>query len=168
MKKFLFFVFFTLTITIASGQKSIDELFDKYAGKEGFVTVTMSGNLLKFAASLDDDDNDDYSSLPDKITEIRILALEDKHMNVDNFYNLAIKDVNLNSYDEFMRIKESDQDIRMLVKSEGNRFKEFLLLVGGEDNALIQIKGDMTYAEARKFSADAKKNHVVHLFGDHK
>jgi hypothetical protein len=56
----------------------------------------------------------------------------------------------------------------MLVRSEGNRFKEFLLIVGGDDNALIQIKGDMTYAEARKFSADAKKNHGMHLVANHK
>jgi hypothetical protein len=165
MKKLLFFVVFILTIASVSGQKSIDAIFDKYAGKDGFVTVTLSGNLLKFAACLGDDDDD--NALPDKITEIRVLAQEDKHMNVENFYDLAIKDLNLNSYDEFMRIKESDQDIRMLVRSEGNRFKEFLLIVGGDDNALIQIKGDMTYAEARKFSADAKKNHGMHLVVNH-
>jgi hypothetical protein len=89
-------------------------------------------------------------------------------MKMENFYDQAIKDLNLNDYDEFMRIKESKQDIRMFVRSEGNRLKEFLLISGGEDNALIQIKGDMTYAEARKFSADAKKNHGMHISANYK
>ena len=44
-------------------------------------------------------------------------------------------------------------------KTEGKKFKEFLLVAGGEDNALIQIKGNMTYEEAKKFSDDAKKDH---------
>ena len=47
----------------------------------------------------------------------------------------------LSKYEEFMRVKESDQDLRMLVRTEGKRFKEFLLIAGGEDNAVIQIKG---------------------------
>ena len=87
---------------------------------------------------------------------------------VDNFYDLVIKDLNLNDYEEFMRIKESDQDMRMLVRADGNVFREFLLIAGGEDNALIQIKGNMTFREAKRFSDDAKKNHCANLIADHK
>jgi len=66
-----------------------------------------------------------------------------------------------------MRIKESDQDLRMLVRAQGKTFKEFLLVGGGEDNLLIQIKGEMTFKEAEKFSADAKKNHGLNIIADH-
>jgi hypothetical protein len=78
-------------------------------------------------------------------------------MKVDNFYNLVINDIDLKNYDEFMRVKKSDQDLRMLVRSEGNKFKEFLLIAGGDDNALIQIKGNMTYAEAKSFQKMQRK-----------
>jgi hypothetical protein len=67
-----------------------------------------------------------------------------------------------------MRVKKSDQDLRMLVRSEGNRFKEFLLIAGGEDNALIQVKGNMTYEDAKKFSRDAEKNHGSDFVTNHK
>ncbi len=60
-----------------------------------------------------------------------------------------------------MRVKSTDQDLRMLVRSEGNKFKEFLLITGGKDNAVIQIKGNMTYEDAKKFSDDAKKDHGI-------
>lgn len=159
MKKL--FVIFALTITgtFIYGQKSIDELFDKYAGKDGFTTVTINGGLLKLAHIFGD--NDDEASIPAHVTEIRILAQEDKKMSVDNFYNLVINDIDLKKYDEFMRVKNSDQDLRMLVRSEGDKFKEFLLIAGGEDNALIQIKGNMTFNEVKKFSDEAKKDHVT-------
>jgi hypothetical protein len=165
MKKLLLFIVLTITSTLVYGQKSIDDLFERYAGKDGFTTVTIDGNLLKLAHCLGD--NDDENSIPANITEIRILAQDDDVMQVDNFYDLVIKDINLKNYDEFMRVKQSDQDLRMLVRSEGNKFKEFLLIAGGKDNAVIQIKGNMTYEEARKFSREAKKNHGLNITANH-
>jgi len=165
MKRLLFITVLMITASVLYAQKSIDALFEKYAGKEGFVTLTISGNLLKLACN-NDEENDNH--VPAKITEIRILAQEDDSMKVDNFYDRVIKDINLNDYEEFMRVKESDQDLRMLVRSEGNSFREFLLIAGGEDNALIQIKGSMTFKEAKRFSDDAKKNHGVNFLADHK
>jgi hypothetical protein len=90
---------------------------------------------------------------------IRILAQEDETIKTENFYELILKDLDLKLYEEFMTVKESDQVVKMLVRTEGDRFKEFLLIVGGKDNALIQIKGDMTLNEARKFADDAKIDH---------
>ncbi len=166
MKKLLLLIALIGTFTLTNGQKSIDALFAKYAGRDGFTTVTINGNLLKLIGCLDDDADD--NSLPANVTEIRILAQEDDDMKVDNFYDEAMKGLDLDQYEEFMRIKESDQDVRMLVRAEGRKFKEFLLIAGGEDNALIQIKGEMTFAEAKKFSNDAKKNNGLNIVADHK
>lgn len=164
MKKIIGIIAIALLSTTLFGQKSIDALFDKYGGKDGFVTVTINGNLLKLAASLDEDED---SELPRNITSIRILAQEDEYKgSVENFHDLVIKDIDLSKYEEFMRVKESNQDVRMLVRMEGNRFSEFLLIVGGEDNALIQIKGDMTLSEAKKFADDAKKEHGTNIINN--
>lgn len=166
MKRLFLFIALTITVTIVYGQKSIDALFERYAGRDGFVTITINGNLLKLVTCLDDDNEE--NSIPANITEIRILAQEDENLKVENFYDMVIKDINLDLYEEFMRVKESDQDLRMLVRSEGNKFKEFLLIAGGKDNALIQIKGNMTYAETKKFSRDARKNHGLNLVANNK
>jgi len=166
MKKLLFFTILTVLAAVVYSQKSIDALFDKYAGKDGFVTVTINGNLLKLLSDNEDDTND--NSLPANVTEIRILVQEDENIEAANFYDLVIKGINLENYEEFMRVKESDQDLRMLVRAEGRKIKEFLLIGGGEDNLLIQIKGTMTFDEAKKFSSDAKKNHGLNILADRK
>ena len=165
MKRLLWIITLSASLSVVNGQKSIDALFTRYAGRDGFVTITISGNLLKLAVLLDNDKEED--SLPGDITEIRILAQENEEMKVDNFYDLVIKDINIRDYEEFMRVKESDQDLRMLVRAEGNRFKEFLLIAGGEDNVIIQIKGNMTFQEARKFSSEAKREHGRNLVANH-
>jgi hypothetical protein len=166
MKKVLLIIVITLTINSLYAQRSIDALFDKYAGKEGFVTVTVSGDLLQFASHLDDSDDD--SSIPANVTEIRILAQDDENIVVDNFYDMVIKGIKVGDYEEFMSVKKTNQDLKMYVRAEGNRFREFLLIAGGENNALIQIKGEMTFKEAKKFSEDAKKNHGLNIVAAHK
>jgi hypothetical protein len=165
MKSSLLIISLIVVISPIYGQKSIDALFSKYSGKDGFVTFTVSGNLLKFSSCFDDG-NKEENSLPANITEIRILAQEDRNIKTGNFCDMVIDGIDLGEYDEFMRVRKSDQDLRMLVRSEGNSFREFLLIAGGEDNALIQIKGKMTYGEAKKFSRDIKKNNGLNIGGD--
>jgi uncharacterized protein DUF4252 len=166
MKKLILSIALLLVLTIVSGQRSIDALFNRYAGSDGFVTITLNGDLLKLLGSFDNDDCE--RSFPAKVSQIRILVQEDENRDVENFYNKVIKDINLKNYEEFMRIKESDQDLRMLVRAKGNTFKEFLLVGGGEDNLLIQIKGEMTFKEAKRFSEDVKKDHGLSIIADHK
>ena len=166
MKRLLLIVLLTVTFTFVYGQKSIDALFEKYAGKDGFTTVTISGNLFKLAKCFDSEDDHDKNSISANITEIRILSQENEDIRVENFYDMVIKDIDLNKYEEFMRVKESDQDLRMLVRTEGKSFKEFLLISGGEDNAVIQIKGDLTLDDAKKLSDDARKNHGAEIIAD--
>ncbi len=161
MKRILWMICFLALLPVVNGQRSIDALFDRYEEREGFVTLTIKGDLLKLISCFDDDLKE--SSMPADITGIRILIQEDKVIKTLNFHDAVIKNLNLNDYEEFMRVKESDQDLRMLVRADGNRFKEFLLVAGGKDNFLIQIKGNMTFKEARKFSADIKNGNGVNI-----
>jgi len=160
MKKIILLFAVVLAAAGVYAQKSIDDLFARYSEKDGFTTVTINGNLLKFASCMDESNE---SSLPASLTEIRILTQEDPQMKVENFYDMVIEGIDLSRYEEFMRVKESGQDVRMLVRAEGKMFKEFLLIAGGEDNTLIQIKGNMSLEDAQKFSEDSKSSHGQNL-----
>jgi hypothetical protein len=157
MKKVLWITLLSAFLTGAYGQRSIDELFRKYAGTDGFVTVTVNGSLLRFVNVFGDEN--DKCGLNGDINEIRILAQEDKSFKMENFYDIVINDINLKDYDEFLRVKEKDQDLRMLVKTDGDRFREFLLIGGGEDNVIIQIKGNLSLHDAEDLSADLRSEH---------
>jgi len=156
------FLFVTVSL---NAQKSIDALFDKYAGKDGFVTVTINGNLLKLAAKADKDK--DHGTMPGNLSRIRILAQEDSTLEVGNFYTAVLKDLDLKQYEDFMQVKSSGEDVRMLVKTDGDKFREFLLIVGGKDNAIIQIQGSMSLEEAKKFAEGAKKDHGMNIVNGH-
>lgn len=161
MKKIVISASLLICISCVNGQRSIDRLFEKYADREGFTCITVNGNLLNIEASFEDDDNDDRN-IKAKITEVRILAQKEHHFDAGNFHDIVMRDLDLDDYEEFMRVKESDQDMRVLVKSQGKRITELLMIAGGNDNAIVQIKGNMSVSDARKICD--RKNHYSGIF----
>ena len=157
----MIFTIAALAVTLLGcGQKSVDDLFKKYSDSEGYVTLTINGNLLKLAELFDDDeDSTDHHGRNSEITQIRILAQEEEYKGGENFFDMVKREIRGDDYEEFMRVKEKDQDLMMLVRTEGTNFREFLLVAGGEDNVIIQIKGKLTMKDARKFSADFRDDH---------
>jgi hypothetical protein len=161
MKRALVFLVFSTLISVTYCQKSIDALFAKYADNDGFVTLTISGNLMNLFNLDGKKCHEDH--WPGKVSEIRFLVQDDERVRVENFYNAAVSGINKKDYEEYMSIKESDQDIKMFVRGDGETIRELLLIAGGENNFVIQIKGEMTINEVEKFSSEAKKNHCRDL-----
>jgi hypothetical protein len=151
-------VLLVFTISL-SAQSSIDKLFDKYEGVDGFVTVTVSGNFLKMIGQFDEDD--EFLKNADQITTIRILAQEDDNMDVENFYDAVMKELDRGGYEEMVRINSSDSDVKIMVKAEGKIFTEFLVVAGGDDNAIIQIKGRMTEKVIKEMSESINEDNVT-------
>ena len=155
----------TLIAVTITAQSTIDKLFDKYQGKDGFVTVTVNGNMLKFLAEVDDSD-DDFIKHANKFTSIKILVQEDDEMEIENFYDMVIDEVNRSGYEEMVSVKSSDEDLKILVKADGRVFKEFLLIAGGDDNAIIQIKGNMTLDDVKEMGTSFKNGHGISGISD--
>ncbi len=151
MKRIITITLMTLIAVSITAQSSVDKLFNKYQGRDGFVSITINGNLLKFLAESDDSD-DDFLKHADKFTTIRILVQEDDEMEIENFYDMVIDEVSKSGYEEMVSVKSADEDLKILVKADGKVFKEFLLIAGGDDNALIQIKGSMTFNDVKEMS----------------
>jgi len=151
-------VLFVFALTV-NAQSSIDRLFDRYQGVDGFVTVTVSGSFLKLAGHFDDDE--DLLKYADKFSSIRILAQEDDNMDVENFHDMIMDELENGGYEEMVRVNSSDTDLKIMVKAEGDIFSEFLLVTGGEDNVLIQIKGRMTEKMMKEIAEDLEDDNRV-------
>jgi len=89
MKKYILIPVILAITILGYGQRSVDALFNRYAGSDGFTTITISGNLIKLIRDLDDDKCDDDRCWPEDITTVRILAQNDDSMFEGNFYNMV-------------------------------------------------------------------------------
>lgn len=145
MKKLLMTLVLLIPLWVMAQENSpIDKLFNKYANKEGFTTVNISGKLLSFASQQDDSKSKEADMLA-KLTGIRILSVENKDLNKGlNFYKELEADgfFKNHNYEVLMEVTDKDEVVRFYGRTgEKGKLSELLLVVGGNDNTLISIRG---------------------------
>ena len=145
MKKLLMTLILLIPLWVMAQDNSpIDKLFNKYANREGFTTVNISGKLLSFASKFDDSKSKETAML-EKLSGIRILSVEDKDLNKGlNFYKELEADgfFKNNNYEVLMEVTDKDEVVRFYGRAgEKGKLSELLMVVGGNDNTLISIRG---------------------------
>ncbi len=134
-----------LLIPVCSvAQKSpVDKLFEKYANREGMTTVNISGTLLGFAGKIGE--NSPESNFLSNLKGVRILSVDDDQLNKQlDFYKELENDgfFKNHNYEVLMEVTEKHEVVRFYGKTAGEgKFSELLLVVGGDENALISIRG---------------------------
>lgn len=149
MKRIILISIIALIPALLSAQNSaVDKLFKKYGGQDGYTTISINGNLLKLAADLSDDED---AEVMKSITKIQILTQESG--DGGNFYEEVMSELKRDSYEELMTVNSSDEDVIFLIRKNGDRISELLLVVGGSsDNAVIYIGGNLDMKDLAKLS----------------
>ena len=138
-------ILFAAIFTSVDAQKTpVDRLFEKYANKEGFTTVNISGKLLGMAGKMDSE-NPEAGEMLSKLSGIRILTVENPDITGKlDFYKELEKDgfFKNNKYEVLMEVTEANEVVRFLAKegAEG-KLSDLLLVVGGDKSTLISISG---------------------------
>jgi len=153
MKKIAFLLPILVLPFLANAQKTpIDELFDKYYGREGFTTVLVTEDMFEVVTKMETS-NGDLNGVLGKIKRVRVLAQEDENPDAEkiNFMD-ELKGVKFDDYKELVVVKEADQDVLVLAKEDGGKLSEFLVLVSGDDNVLVSIEGKFTMEDLEALS----------------
>jgi hypothetical protein len=151
-KSLLIFTAILFCMSLRAQTNPIDELFDKYADKEGFTSVYISGKMLGMFAQLQGDEGSKENDFP-KIKSIRILTVDSLNVNKVNFYNELSKKLDFSVYEELMVVKEQKEVTKFLVRHSGNIISEFLLITGGDhSNSLISIRGEIDLKQLSQLS----------------
>ncbi|OFX20030.1 MAG: hypothetical protein A2041_08100 [Bacteroidetes bacterium GWA2_31_9b] len=151
MKKIVLISLLAIFPVLLNAQDFVDNIIQKYQGKEGFTTVLINKSLFDIAIAIDDDQ--DLKKMKDMIENIRIIAMEDDSIQNVNFYKEVISQLKVNTYVELMKIKESKQDVIFYAKYNNNIIEELLLIAGGNDeNAIISIKGKINLKDLASLS----------------
>ena len=140
---------FLIVLTIAfpaflvAQNSAVDNLFNKYKGKEGVTTVQISPELFQIVKAMEIEEIDDHDIPFDKIASVKILTIEDEEgFEGVNFYDEIQKDLDVSDFTEVLTVDDSGETVRMWMKADNAVVSEFLLIVGGDDNVLIYITGN--------------------------
>lgn len=153
MKNFIFLISFFLFSGAVNAQNTpVDELFDKYSGKEGFTSVYITSYMFSMFADVESNDPE-FDELIKNLKAIKILATDEAFTGNINFFKEIIDKLPKDQYKELMVIKEKDQDVKFLVNEKDGKIIELLLIAGGaNENALISIQGNIDLKNISKLS----------------
>lgn len=156
MKKILVTLLLITSSVIVNAQNSaVDQLFAKYADRDGFTTVSISKAMFSLFAS-EKESRDEFNQAVRGLESIRILAPDSAYQAQQkvrlNFYAEISKSLPITQYEELMSVKEKDQVFKMLIRRKGAVITEFLMIGGGRDNVLICITGNIDLKSISKLS----------------
>lgn len=127
---------------------AVDNLFNKYKGKDGITTVQISPELFQVMNAMDIEELDNSEIPFDKVSSVKILTIEDEAANEGiNFYDEIKGDLKTDDFAEVMTVDDGGETVRMWMKADKGQVLEFLLIVGGDDNVLIYITGNFNMSD---------------------
>jgi hypothetical protein len=145
MKKLvILFILTTLSLSALCQRSPVDDLFEKYNGKEGFTSVFISSKMFSLLARLDSEDKD-FQNLVSRIKSIKILSI-DSATNVTvgvNFCNELIRKLDASGFEELMTVKEKDGEVRFMIHEVAGKIAELVMITGGKGSSLVSISGDL-------------------------
>ena len=148
MKKIATALFLVILFGACNNDPVVDAAFSKYQHQDGVVSITVPGFVVAIAVAFADLEPEEEKLLRN-IDKVKVLTVEDNglHGNI-NFYNEFESLIHENSYTEMLTVNNANEHVRIMAKmNDEDRIKDLILLVGGDDNALVYINGDFTLDE---------------------
>jgi hypothetical protein len=136
----------TSTHILNAQSSSAIALFDKYGGKDGYTTVSISKELFGMFADLDAEDPDlaEVKAMMEQLEGIKILMYEtesDGDSELARFKN-EVTGLQVEGYTELMVVKQTGEEVKFLSKKKGDKIGELLLIINGDKEAgFIVING---------------------------
>jgi hypothetical protein len=166
----LMFALVMFPMVLSAQSSSIDKLFDKYSGEEGFTSVNISKSMFAFFAKLEGIEDDDFNEMQeviDNLDGLKILSCDSKDSRkLENFRDGVNSLLKSNKFEELMVMKEQNSEVKFMIKNEGDDIVELLLIAIEEDDiAVISFFGIIDLQAISKLSKTVKINGMEKLEG---
>lgn len=132
-------------------------LFDKYGGKDGYTTVSISKELFGMFADMnaEDPDTKDVKAMMEQLDGIRILMYETEDANNAELASFKgeISKLQVSGFSELMVVKQPGEEVKFLALKKGDKIGELLLVINGDKQAgFISIIGTIDMNTIGKLS----------------
>lgn len=141
MKKIIAVMVLMLGFQMSQAQ-TVDGIFREFRGEEDAVCMKVPWLPIKLIGLFADDEAGQIAS---RINSIRVMDLSDCPTQVQERFAAKMERLKLKGYEPLLVVKDDGSRVRMWGKMKGEKIKELLIGVSGDDNepALIRIKGNL-------------------------
>jgi hypothetical protein len=146
---------------------SIDQFYDKYKDLENVSTVNLQGWLLNLVASAEEDE--EMESLSAKITDLRLLVMEESNMVSKKEYRQLKRNVLRDRYEELIQIREGGDVIDFMLREKGDHITDVLILVNSNDKfVLLNIAGQLRFSDLNDLDIQVEGGDLLQKLPDNR
>lgn len=126
-------------------ESGVSEAYSKYRFKDGVTTISVPGWVIHLAAGIGDLEESERVLL-ESIDKVKVIAVEDDNLNarIDLHEEFYKKISEKKDYEQLLVIREEDQNVTIFGRMDDSVIEEMVILVGGDDNAMIYVKGEIS------------------------
>ncbi|MCB0606919.1 MAG: DUF4252 domain-containing protein [Lewinellaceae bacterium] len=149
---------------LSAQANAIDKYFQQYVDDERFTVVYISPKMFQLFEKmdiddldLDDDDDRIFLEVAKDMRGLRILTADE---NAAAFYKEAKAKINTTEYEPLITVRsKSKENVEFMIKEEGNKVSELLLLAGGDDSfVLLSFVGSFDLEKVTKMAKEMEKD----------
>ena len=112
--------------------KTVEQLFDNFSKEKNIVHVKLGAFTMSFARLFTDTKG---------VSGVEVYSFNECSDNVKERYNEAIKNLKDNNYENLVTVNKENERVKVLVKVKNDVINEIVVMAGGNDLALVRIKG---------------------------
>ncbi len=143
------------TVFVTAQTKSVKSFYDRYANDENAIDISVQGWILKLAGEFADDD--EAGKVLQKITQLRVLLMEDGNPVSAPEYDQLKRDVRKDQYEELLQIREEETYIDFYIREEGEYITNVLMLVNESDGfVLLSLEGLLKMEDLQNIHLDTE------------
>ena len=152
MKSFILSFFIITGISVSSfAQDAIMKYFSKYVDDERFSVVYISPKMFGMVAKIEIEDME--PEVQEVIRSMKGLRILHTEQNALQLYTEALKAINTNEYELLLTARDNGENIRFMVKDNGDIVEELLMIVGGDKNfAMLSFLGNIDLKKIGKLA----------------
>lgn len=160
----LTFSFFANTFA----QTNFDQIFDQYAGQEGYTYVKITKYTFQLMAKVANEQEDqEFKEITKNLDGIRILTTSDHQASA--LLEVANACIKGKEYNELMEVIEGDDKIRFMIKEVDDKISDLVMIKGGGNEVvLLLMKGEIDLKQLSKLSKSMDIDGFEHLEGAQK
>lgn len=131
---------------------AIGKFFGKYVDDSRFTVISISPKMFRLLSQSNwDTIPADLRQTVSKLQSLRILRTE---TTPQQFYKEAFARIDKKEYEELITVRDHNENVHFLVKEEGDRIHELLMIAVDDGNfTLMSFVGDIDLAKMSRLSS---------------
>ena len=155
---FILAVIAVFTLVSCTTNRSVSNAFHKYGNEDGVVKVSVPGWVISLGASIADLSKEERRLIR-SVDKVKVLTIEDPALNRRvNFYEEYYHEIrSKKGFEDLVMVREDNESIGILGRFKEDKVKELIILIGGDENTIVYLKGDIHPDMLKEISANTHR-----------